>query len=78
MFSRVNDQSSNTYKLNISRHQSSSLTPSTTSKICYSIYGIKDTSEYCYSCKFKIIRKTNNTITQSLPPELINMICSFR
>lgn len=47
-------------------------------KICYSVYGIKDTSEYCYSCKFKIIRKTNNTITQSLPPELVNMICSFR
>jgi len=46
-------------------------------KFCYHMYNCKDTSDYCYSCKFNMIRTTDNRITRSFPPEIVNMICSF-
>lgn len=46
-------------------------------KKCYNVYGTSDKSSYCYSCKFNMIKNTNNTITNYLPPEIVNLICSF-
>ena len=46
-------------------------------KRCYNVYGANDKSDYCYSCKFYIIKNTNNTITSYFPAEIVNMICSY-